>query len=188
MTNIDEEWYVVSDERLGEIRAMITTDSLHGVWLAEGVTNADCAGAICDLLSERDDGVLSAVARGVVDALAEQVREGFTFVLQADDGPYIKVGVGAEDGPAAALDSLVAIAEEQADSADEWREEWERADARVAELEAALAEIQGVCRRRRTSLRMDGTEVFSNPTAAQIISIARAARAAVASPDQKEGT
>jgi len=72
----------------------------------------------------------------------------------------------------------------------DWRAEsaLNRVEAAAEQAEKAMAEIQGVCRRRRTSLRMDGTEVFSNPTAAQIISIVRAARAALASLDPKEGT
>jgi hypothetical protein len=49
------EPYTISDERLAEIRGLIEHDEIDGVWLAEGTTNANCAGAIFDLLSERDD-------------------------------------------------------------------------------------------------------------------------------------
>jgi len=66
-----------------------------------------------------------------IDILADTVREGFTFVLQADDGSVIKVGEAADRGSEAALSDLVAIAKEQAESADEWREQWERAERRA---------------------------------------------------------
>jgi len=73
----------------------------------------------------------------------------------------------------------------------DWRAEsaLARVQAASEQAEKALVEIEGVCQGCRTSLHMDGTEteMFSNPTAAQIISIARAARAALASLDPKEG-
>jgi len=49
--------------------------------------------------------------------------------------------------------------------------------ARLEQTEKALAEIQGVCQRRRTSLHMDGSEMFSNPAFSRINIIARAALA-----------
>ena len=69
----------------------------------------------------------------------------------------------------------------------DWRAEaaLSRVETASEQVEKALAEIEGVCQGCRTSLHMDGTEVFSNPAFSQINSIARAA---YASPDPKEGT
>jgi len=69
----------------------------------------------------------------------------------------------------------------------DWRAEsaLNRVESAAEQAEKALAEIEGVCQGCRTSLHMDGTEteMFSNPTAAQIISIARAARARLRGKD-----
>jgi len=86
---------------------------------AEGI--GDGVGAlterpVADAMSSTSGGIPAQVGTGRsvnapdIDALADTVREGFSYVLQASDGPFIKVGVGAENGPAVALSSLVAIA------------------------------------------------------------------------------
>jgi predicted nucleic acid-binding Zn-ribbon protein len=53
----------------------------------------------------------------------------------------------------------------------------EAAKARITELEAALGEMHHLIQTRRTSIHMDGTEMFAQPILAQLNSIARAALA-----------
>lgn len=54
--SLPREKYVISDERLDEIRSLIEVDATGDrIWLHEGTTEAACAAAIYDLLSERDD-------------------------------------------------------------------------------------------------------------------------------------
>jgi len=71
-----------------------------------------------------------------IDALADTMLEGFTFVLQADDGPVIKVGEAADRGSEAALSDLVAIAKEDADGASDL-------DARKARIDALARRVRG---------------------------------------------
>lgn len=50
-----DEPYVVSDERLAEIRAMLVGDGSEWPLVRSGVSREMLAGAIFDFLAERDD-------------------------------------------------------------------------------------------------------------------------------------
>lgn len=49
------EPYVVSEERLDEIRALIVDSDYSGLHAAPGASSDSLAAAICDLLAERDE-------------------------------------------------------------------------------------------------------------------------------------
>jgi len=124
-----------------------------------------------------------------LDALADTVREGFTFVLQADDGPVIKVGEAADRGSEAALSDLVASAKEAENQRDYWIEcdeySRERADVAESENKRLKDEILRACQLLPFTLSTATSKDYKDD---HVLLAAYRLRAVLASVDPKEGT